>query len=57
MQAVRAALEQLRMDGGGPFVVALGWMSGPGLGAPFVLLPVILLALWRRSRHPAELAR
>lgn len=57
MHAVRAAFEQLRMDGGGPLVAALGWMSGPGMGATFVLFPVILLALWRRGPHSVELRR
>jgi len=55
MQAVRAAIEQLRMDGGGPLVAALGWMSGLGLGALFVLLPVVLVGRWRRGRRAVEL--
>jgi hypothetical protein len=57
MQAVRAAFEQLRMDGGGPLVVALGWMSGLGLGALFLLAPVIVLALWGRARHSVQLGQ
>jgi hypothetical protein len=55
MQAVRIALEQLRMDGGGPLVAALAWTSGPGLATLFVLFPVFLLALLRRNRRASEL--
>lgn len=49
MQAVRAALDQLRLDGGGPLLAAVVGTSGPGLGTVLVLIPVVVIALWRRG--------
>jgi hypothetical protein len=50
MQFVRATLEQLGMDCGGPVVAALAWMSASGLGGFVALVPLIAIVLWQRGR-------